>query len=139
MSGVVVDTNILVRAFLSGKKSEDNILKAVLDRECVWISGREQLREFVEVLGYTRITKKFNFNKEEVNIFCQWLIDETKEIEPENVDFCRDPDDNYILGLAIRAARKQEVYLVTGDKDILHLKEKIGKVKILTPGEFLKT
>lgn len=138
MYAAIVDTNILVRAFLSGKKSEDNILKAVLNRGCAWISGSDQLKEFIEVLGYTRITSKFKFNEEEVNLFCQWIVDETREVEPEAVNLCRDPDDNYILGLAIRASKRQEVYLITGDKDILELKKKLKNIKILEPGVFLK-
>ncbi len=138
MSAAVVDTNILIRAYLSGNQSEDAILKKIIDNNYLWISGRKQLEEFIEVLGYKRITNKFAIEKDDLGKFCQWIIDRTQETEPEQIDICRDPDDNYILGLAVRASKRQKVYLITGDKDILDLKKKLKNIIFIRPGEFLK-
>ena len=45
---------------------------------------------------------------------------------------CRDPDDDQILSCALSAKAD---YLVTGDSDLLELKEFHG-IRILTPGGF---
>lgn len=138
MSGVVVDTNILVRAVLSGKRSEDNVLKKAVSEGFGLVCGRRQIKELVEVLAYERIAKKYMVDREEVGMFVKWLTKKSREVEAEKIELCRDADDNYIVGLAVRAAKRRRVYLVTGDKDILDLKGRIERVEIVTPGEFLE-
>lgn len=138
MSAIIVDTNVLVRAFLSGARQEDKILKKIFRSGYNLVYSRDQLNEFVEVLGYKRVTRKYILESEEIKKFLKIIKIKGRKLEPEKVQLCRDPDDNHIIGLAMRAAKRNKAYLVTGDKDILDLKEKIEKVKILTPGEFLK-
>lgn len=135
---VVVDTNILIRAFLSGKLGEDRILQIVLHRRCDLMYSRRQLHEFTAVLGYERIVKKYTIDQTLVQTFLQWVSDYGKEVDAEPVKLCRDPSDNHILGLALHAARNRTVYMVTGDQDILSLRGKVKRVAILTAGEFLK-
>lgn len=55
--------------------------------------------------------------------------------EPSSVDSnaCRDPHDLHVLGLAVAANAD---YIVSGDKDLLILKEFRG-VRILSPTDFL--
>ena len=137
-AAVVVDTNILVRAFLSGKKDQDEILKRATGGERYLVYGAKQLEELVEVLGYERIKRKYPIVREEINKLGEWLLSK-KEIEAREVSLCRDPDDNYVIGLAMRAAKNKRAYLVTSDKDILILKGKVEGVDIVKPGEFLKT
>jgi predicted nucleic acid-binding protein len=50
------------------------------------------------------------------------------------IKLCRDPKDDFLLSLA---KDSKADYLITGDYDLLELKE-IGKTKILTIAEFLK-
>lgn len=137
MSAVIVDTNILVRAFLSGKQTDDKILRLIISGNYQLIYGQNQMEEFTRVLGYRRITKKYHIDELAVGEFLNWIIGNGRELEPQTIKICRDPDDNYIIGLALKAAKIQQVYLITGDKDILALKGKILKVEILTAGKFV--
>ena len=139
MSGpVVVDTNILVRAVLSGKGREDAISNKIGVEDWLLKYGSEQLEEMVDVLGYERITKKYKWDKSVVGSLVQWVMGYGRQVLPTKVSQCRDEDDNYVIGLAMTVARRGKVYLVTGDKDILVLNGEIPKVVILRPGEFLK-
>ncbi len=138
MLGVIADTNILVRAVLSGRGREDAIIDKIGNEDWRLVYGKEQLEEMVRVLGYERISKKYKWNKGAVDELISWTVKYGREVRAVEVDICRDKDDNYVVGLAVRAARKTGVYLVTGDKDILDLKGKIEKVTIVTLGEFLK-
>ena len=126
---VVVDTNILVLG--------DNILKKAVSGGRYLVYGAKQLEELVEVLGYERIRKRYSISQDEVSKLGKWVM-KNKEVEPVIVELCRDPDDNYMVGLAMKAAKKKKAFLVTGDKDILDLRGKIKNVEILRPGEFLK-
>lgn len=138
MYAIIADTNIFVRAFLSKKFQEDAILRKIFRDGYRFLYGREQINEFIEVLGYERLKRHYDIDRNEIDRFIKFIIKKGKQIEADDFDLCRDPDDNYILGLAIRASKRQEVYLITGDKDILDLKKKLKNVKILKPGEFLK-
>ena len=138
MSAVIVDTNIFVRAFLSGKLTDDKILRLIIRGRHQVVYGRHQLEQFTRVLGYRRITKKYFIDKKVLAEFLLWLDETGKEIEAEEVNLCRDPDDNHILGLAVAAAHGKVVYLITGDGDILALKKKLKGIQILTAGEFIK-
>ena len=51
-----------------------------------------------------------------------------------NILICRDPDDNFLLNLAIDGNAD---YLITGDKGLLIL-EKINNTKIITIADFNK-
>lgn len=45
---------------------------------------------------------------------------------------CRDPKDDYLLELAVQA---KAIYLVSGDSDLLELKN-VGDCRIMTVAEF---
>lgn len=51
----------------------------------------------------------------------------------DSVNICRDPNDDFLLALAKTGKAD---YLLTGDKDLLELKN-IGKTKIITISDFL--
>lgn len=135
---VIADTNIFIRAFLSQKFQEDEILRKIFRGGYKLLYGKEQIKEFIEVLGYQRLSKHYRIDRDDVDKFIKFIVKKGKQVDADLCDLCRDLDDNYILGLAMRAAKRYKSYLVTGDKDILDLKGKIEKVEILTPGEFLK-
>ena len=138
MLGVIVDTNVLVRAVLSGRGREDAIIDKIGNEDWRLAYGKGQLEEMVRVLGYERISKKYKWDKDAVDELISWVVKYGRQIQAAEVEMCRDKDDNYVVGLVVRAARKSLVYLVTGDKDILDLKGKVENVTIITPGEFLK-
>ena len=135
---VVVDTNFLVRVFLSGNEGRDAIFRKISQLRLKLVYGREQFDELFEVLGYIRITKKHNIDRDKLIRFRDWIVRKGVEIDSETVSLCRDPDDNYILGLALDSSRSRKTYLVTSDKDMLVLNKKIKNVVICTPGEFLE-
>ena len=138
MSAVIADTNIFIRAFLSKKFQEDAILRKIFRGGYKFLYGKDQIKEFVEVLGYDRLKKHYQIDRDDIGEFIKFIVKKGKQVEAESCNLCRDPDDNYILGLAIRASKREKVWLVTGDKDILALKKKIKGVQILTAGEFVK-
>lgn len=136
----VVDTNILIRAILKPTGSDGEVYKIFLSGAIILYFSEVQLRELNRVLRYPRIKSKYQVTDDQINTFistffiCGKLISTT-----EKITICRDPDDNELLSLAASIASNNEVYLISGDKDVLILKGKVGKVMIMTPQEFLKS
>jgi putative PIN family toxin of toxin-antitoxin system len=113
----VFDTNILVSAFVSeGVCSK--LLRRGRDRQFSLVTCPFILHQFQQIL-----TGKFKTTRKEIQE-AKRLIRQAALImfQPpwEIPDACRDPDDNQILACA-NAAKAD--YLVTGDDDVLVLKE----------------
>ena len=72
--------------------------------------------------------------KQRETILNEFKTKPIKIIPPKKVTICRDQTDNQILDLCLFG---EADVLVTGDKDLLALKE-FGKTKIVKPREFLQ-
>jgi len=103
------------------------------------ISGRvelvisdDQFSELSKVLDYPRL----QFTEEQKDRFKSLILEIATFVRPvEEIDVIkRDPDDNMILECAVAGSVH---YIVTGDPDLLGLKEFRG-IKIVTAKEFLK-
>ena len=125
----VLDTNVLLAALLTegvcaklltrARKRQFNLLT------CPFI-----LHEFERIL-----TKKFSATKQEKENALALITEAAQEIvKPSDIPIgaCRDKDDDNVLACAVEAGAD---YLVTGDKDLLHLKVFKG-IRIIPPREF---
>jgi len=128
---VVVDTNVIVSAFLFGGTPG-----RLID---LWKEGRIQLfvckeivDEIMRVLAYPR----FQLSEKEINYLLYYEIlpyFEIVEIPSGPVIISRDPSDDKFIRCA-QAANADVI--VSGDRHLLSLKEH-GDIKILTPARFL--
>jgi putative PIN family toxin of toxin-antitoxin system len=125
----VFDTNILVAAFVSeGVCSK--LLRRGRNRQFSLVTCPFILQEFQQIL-----TWKFKATRKEIQEALQIIRQAALiMVQPPWVipDVCRDPDDNQILACA--NAGKAD-YLVTGDADLLVLKE-FKNTRIIKPRDF---
>ncbi len=129
---VILDTNLWISYLIT-----DNY--AVLDE--LIVSGKIRLifsealiEEFISVATRPKF-KKF-FDNTAIHDLLDIFDDYGKLIKVETeINKCRDPKDNFLLSLAVESKAD---YLVTGDMDLLVLKE-IGGTKILTWNDFIKS
>ncbi len=125
---IVFDSNVVIAAF-GTRGLCDSLLEEALENHRVVLS-EELLQEIQKALQ-----KKFRMPPLEVKsaiaFLKQYSAMETPEALPR--DTCRDPDDVKVLGLAVAASAD---LIITGDKDLLTLKE-FRKIPILSPREFL--
>jgi putative toxin-antitoxin system toxin component, PIN family len=124
---VVLDTNVLVAAFLSHGSCHDLLEHCFRNHEIV--TTAELLTEFESVMS-----RKLGFKKADVREalrVVRWMI---SRVEPEPLPsaICRDPDDDRVLAAAVGGAAR---CIVTGDKDLLEIEEYRGIV-ILSPDRF---
>lgn len=125
----VFDTNVLLAAFLT-------------EGVCAKLLTRARKRQFNLITcpfihhEVERIlTKKFAATKQERENVLALITEAAHAIVQPSVTptgACRDKDDDNVLACALEADAD---YLVTGDKDLLHLKVFRG-IRIIPPREF---
>ncbi len=124
---VILDANVIIAAFAT-RGLCNSIFELCLDRHTVIIS--EHILSEIK----TNLEKKIKMPeakcKQVIDYLREYcLVSEIDEIED---DICKDKDDIKILGLD---AHTKPECIITGDKDLLELKE-FNSRKIITPREF---
>lgn len=127
----VLDPNVLTASLLSRVGAPAKIILEWLNGAFELLSSPKLLEELEETLAYRRIQKRVT--KDEGKNFITLLklsgtaTEDSSELPAIR---SRDPDDDYLLALAV----KESAVLVTGDKDLLDLN---GTLPIYTPKQFL--
>ncbi len=127
----VVDANVLISAVLSAKGPSAEIVRASRDGEFELVISEMLLTELTRTLAYPRLRKRIP--QEKADAYINWIRDHGRLGDDPTVAppvGSRDPDDDYLLALAI----EQRGYLVTGDQDLLVLN---ADLPILTPAQFV--
>ncbi len=124
----VFDTNVLVAAFVTEGVCA-KLLGRARRKQLNLVISPFILKEFENVL-----LKKFSASKEQVTTAAQLILEAAQKVSHTSKvsGICRDPNDDQILSCALSA---KVDYLVTGDSDLLQLKEFHG-IRILTPAAF---
>ncbi len=124
---VILDANVAIAAAASHGLCESIMELCLEHHEVILCEGI--LDEIEE-----KLRKKLKTPKPVIDELLQLLRDHVQILEPVEVprNACRDPNDLMILGLAV--AGHADI-IVTGDKDLLVLKE-FNKARILSPRAF---
>jgi len=132
MIKVVIDTNVFVSSFFGGNPKR--IIDLWKHEEIVLCLSKDVLDEYIDVLQRVGL-KDENEIEELLSLFAKGfnILFTTKTPKIRAVK--DDPDDDKFVECAV--ALKAEV-IITGDKALKTMSEYL-EVKILTPGEFLKT
>ena len=126
---VVIDTNLWI-SFLIGKKLD--CLLELLDNPWFELVSTARLNE--EILEVSRRPKlRKYFREENLLLLEEWMNQHFVMVEIDDIPKrCRDPKDDYLLELAVRA---NAIYLVSGDKDLLDIGQ-INECRIMTVAQF---
>jgi uncharacterized protein len=127
---VVLDTNVLVSAFVYGGNPRA-IVELVVSGEVEMSLSEPLLQELQDVLS----REQFDLSPQlvrtalsEMSALGQWVVPQR-----HHALINEDPADNLVLDCAVEAGAD---YIVAGDRHLLRLK-KCGKVKIVNPQQFL--
>ncbi len=130
---VVLDTNILISAFLSEKGSPYKALLLWFEGEYKLVTSEWQIEEFRKSTRYKRLRERLE--PALVGRFVNLLrVQATVLTDLPTLDVSPDPDDNPILATAIKGKAQ---YLITGDKSDLLRLEKVQAVRILSVNDFV--
>ena len=137
---VVVDANVCVSAVLSGKGNPARILDHALGggpHDFELCAPSQLFSKLQEVLARPKIASRLQWSSEEIAIYARRLRLGVEEIpieaDADIPQYTTDPeDDPYVHAAALTKAS----YLVSGDEDILGMKEPPRSV--LSPAQFVK-
>lgn len=123
---------------------DSNVWLAILttDGQCrrIWrtVRPRVQVLTSADIVAEVeeKLLRKFGFSLRHARLLARFVRRQTVPAEITGLPprACRDPDDDLILAAAV-AGRCE--YLVTGDNDLLALKQ-FNHVAIVTPAEFAR-
>jgi putative PIN family toxin of toxin-antitoxin system len=127
---VVLDTNVLIAAFISHGVCNELLEHCAIHHEIT-------LSPFILDEVREKLIQKFDFSIREAGAVIQLLKSRVVLVTPHKLQkpICRDQDDDNILGTALAGNCE---CIVTGDKDLLAL-QRIQDVRIVTPNEFWST
>jgi len=136
----IIDTNLIISALIVEHSLPFQLLQAWENQKFTLLISPELLDEIKEVLGREELKKKYHFSTDKINsllISLRSAAELVRSLPYEDLPFhCRDPKDNILLAAVFGG---EASHLITGDKDILVLKEKahLKGLHIVTVREFL--
>ncbi len=124
---IILDTNVLVAAFATRGQCHE-LLEQCVQRH-VLITSEFILTEFRE-----KMIDKIKLHPTLVDAQTALLRSRMQVIEPAVLEetISRDPDDDVVIATAVTGACQ---CIITGDKDLLSLKEYRG-IRLIMPAEF---
>jgi len=132
---IVLDTNIWISGLLLPNSKAGLLLEAWRAGKIDIITSASILSEIQKVLLYPKISKRTGWDESKAKEYTSLIgifTENVHNIEEHWVQVERDPKDSHILSTFM--ASKAD-FLVTGDTDLLELKE---KYTILTLNEFFE-
>ncbi len=136
----LVDTNVLFSKLMAKGKPYSTVDQVIISA----IQGNHALlvpEEVIDELRRARASKPFlpeRITQDELTEFIE-LLRGIAEIIPRQLDpipaVLRDPKDDFLL---TAAALGDADYLVTGDRDLLDIRDHLTRPRILTVAEFLQ-
>ena len=127
---IVIDTNVIASAIFFGGKPEQ-LVEMLMQRDLVAFVSKEILQEYqatVDELAAKYPQRKVLVPLTHIAGACK-IIETTSDIH-----ICRDPDDDKFIECAVDS---RSIYIVSGDKDLLDIKQ-YQNVKIVTVADFFK-
>ena len=137
MRRAVLDSSVLIRAFLTPRGTAAEVLRAVDRGEAALCLSAEILAETAAALVRNRkLAARYGYTPAEVRQFCDDLAGSVEMVTglPTLQAVPNDPKDDMVVATAVAA---KAGFLVTGDrKHLLALGSNQG-IRIATPREFL--
>jgi uncharacterized protein len=129
---IVIDSNVFVSSFFWGGHPREVFERVINGFDELYITD-EIIKEITSVMS----SRKFDVNSIEIEDYTRIIEKYSKNIITKNVpnSISRDKSDDKILQCGLDG---NVDYIVTGDKDLLVLKE-YETIKIINPKDYLET
>ena len=131
----VLDSTILVSAFLTPGGAADAVLQAAIDERCTCILADPIFDEITRRLLDPRLQQRYAYSASDVAAYEALLRSAFMRVTdlPFLAGIVRDPNDDMIIACAVAASA---AYVVTRDHDLLSLAS-YDSITIITPEAFL--
>ena len=146
---VVLDTNILVRAFINIRSDSGRILKACEQRRVVPLLSDPVLDEYRFILRHPNLLSRYpQLDQPTVAVALERLayVSDVYRRVRTRFPYPRDPKDSHLIELAIAGGA---THLISTDEDLLTLprgrddaakrfRQRLPNVVVVQPGEFIQ-
>lgn len=131
----VLDTNVIVSAFLSPTSPAARILEAYQRGDFELVVSSELLQEYEDALAYDKVRCYHQLDRSQIAKAIRDLAATANVVEPTTPAsvISQDPDDNKLFTCAL-AGHAQ--YIVSGDAQVLAVEQHQG-IHTLSPVSFL--
>ena len=130
---VILDTNVLLSAFIRVDSKPYKVVQAWLDGVFELVSSAAQIEEVARASRYPRVRQLLG--PAEIGWLVNRIRDRALMLERlPKVDISPDPSDNFLLGMAQAGGAE---FLVTGDKTGLLMLRQHLKTRIVSVTEFV--
>ena len=126
---IIIDTNLWISYLIT--KGFKRLDKLIFNDEARLVFSQELIDEFIEVSKRPKFRKHFSSDDVSSLLVLFNTYGEFVKVKSD-INVCRDLKDNFLLSLSVDS---QANYLITGDNDLLELKN-FGKTIILTISDF---
>ena len=132
---VVIDTNVLVSAFLSPRGVPARIFKRLEQEAFELLLSEQILHEYAVALRYERVKKVHKLTDEQIVRLLEDLRTSATIIKPTRslTVVAADPDDNKLFECALAGGAQ---FIVSGDAKVQAVKHYQG-IEVLSPTLFL--
>lgn len=137
MLSAVLDSSVLVSAFLTPRGLAASLLASARQREFALSLSEQIIAETQEVLlDQPQVRKRYSYTDEQAARFCRALRSASLLVVPLPGihGVVRDQNDDHVIACALAASVG---YLVTRDPDLLTLK-KYQDVQMVSPVDFIR-
>ena len=132
MNKIILDNNVIISYLISENSTPGQCVEHCLKRD-ILCTSKQIIAELESKLSLTKFAKYFTIDDVQEFIESYKLV--SKLFTTTNkLKICRDPKDDMFLELALKTKAD---FIITGDKDLLSLKE-YKSTEIITPAEYLK-
>jgi putative PIN family toxin of toxin-antitoxin system len=134
-TNVVMDTNVIVSAFLSPAGAPANLFRLLEQDRFTLVVSRAILDEYKRALQYEKVRKLHKLSPEQITQAIDELSTAAKVVEPAEqlAIVAGDSDDNKLFECALAGGAP---FIISGDVAVQAIKEYRG-IRVLSPAMFV--
>ncbi len=131
---LVLDTNIFISGLFFPKSNAGRLINLCLKEKFELCLSEEMIQEIEKVLFYPKIRKRLKMTDSEIENYCSLLkfFSHLSDIKNIKSAVPKDRNDDHVLATLLASDAN---YLITGDEDLLSLRE---SYKIISLRDFMK-
>ena len=120
---IVLDTNIVLDAFLFNDPAAGPVRQALAQQELDWLATQPMRDELARVLAYPKIAARLAFYKLSASDVLAKFDQHARlvEVAPKASVTCSDADDQKFIDLAVQC----NALLLSKDKDVISMKKRL--------------
>ena len=129
MRSVVLDTNIVLDAFVFDDPASRPLKSALAAHQLKWIATQAMRDELARVLGYPKLLPRLAYHRvNAAHVLAQFDGQSTQlDTPPKASVTCRDPDDQKFIDLAVA----HQAVLLSKDQAVLCMKKRLLALDVI--------